>query len=183
MKKVFITLVFMLLMLNTSMAQKTQVEVVKSINPSEDARPNNPEVPEVITQSGSFERIVVVRLKNKTDILEALNTAAKKENIKDAVILSGAGSATGYHYHVVSNGEFPSKNYYIKNPDHPVDICNMSGFVIDGRVHAHITFSDDERAFGGHLEPGTNVFTFSVITIGVLGDDIDLSRADDKTYR
>lgn len=173
----------MLFILSASMAQKTQIEVVKSINSVEDARPNNPEIPDVITQSGSFERIVVVRLKHKADILEALNTAAEMEKIKNAVILSGAGSATGYHYHVVSNDEFPSKNYYIKNPVHPVDICNMSGFIIDGRIHAHITFSDDEKAFGGHLEEGTNVFTFSVITIGVFTEDIDLSRADDKTYR
>ena len=109
MKKILITLVLMLLILSVFMAQKTQIEVVKSINTIEDTRPNNPEIPEVITQSGSFERIVLVRLKNKTDIIEGLNTAVEKEMIKNAVILSGVGSATGYHCHVVSNGEFPSK--------------------------------------------------------------------------
>ena len=177
------TLVFMLVILSTAMAQKTQIEVTSTANPGEDTRPNNPEIPEVITQSGNFERIVVARLKNQVDILEGLKTAVEKEKIKNAVILSGAGSATGYHYHVVNNNEFPSKNYYIKNPSHSVDICNMSGFIINGRVHAHITFGDDEKAFGGHLEPETKVFTFAVITIGVFTNEIDLSRADDKTYR
>ena len=37
--------------------------------------------------------------------------------------------------------------------------------------------------FGGHLEPGTNVFTFAVVTLGVLPDNLDLSRLDDKDYR
>ena len=68
MKKILMTAVLMLLILSVFMAQKTQIEVVKSINTIEDTRPNNPEIPEVITQSGSFERIVLVRLKNKTDI-------------------------------------------------------------------------------------------------------------------
>ena len=33
------------------------------------------------------------------------------------------------------------------------------------------------------LEPGTNVFTFAIVTVGVFGDGVDLSRIDDKTYR
>jgi predicted DNA-binding protein with PD1-like motif len=59
----------------------------------------------------------------------------------------------------------------------------MNGYVIDGRVHAHITLADGDRAFGGHLEPDTNVFTFAIVTLGVLREDVDLSRVDDKTYR
>ena len=34
----------------------------------------------------------------------------------------------------------------------------------------------------GHLEPGTTVFTFAIITIGVM-NDADLTRVDDWTYR
>jgi hypothetical protein len=46
-----------------------------------------------------------------------------------------------------------------------------------------MTMTNDEHAFGGHLEPGTNVFTFAIVTIGVLPDNLDLSKLDDKTYR
>jgi predicted DNA-binding protein with PD1-like motif len=55
--------------------------------------------------------------------------------------------------------------------------------VIDGRVHAHVTFANSDKAFGGHLEAGTTVFTFAVVTVGVLSDGADLSRVDAKTYR
>jgi predicted DNA-binding protein with PD1-like motif len=58
----------------------------------------------------------------------------------------------------------------------------MNGYVIDGRVHAHMTMATPDKAFGGHLEPGTNVFTFAIVTVGVM-NDVDLSRVDDKTYR
>jgi predicted DNA-binding protein with PD1-like motif len=59
----------------------------------------------------------------------------------------------------------------------------MNGYVIDGRIHAHMTMTNPEHAFGGHLEPGTRVFTFAVITVGVFADGIDLSKVDDKTWR
>jgi predicted DNA-binding protein with PD1-like motif len=59
----------------------------------------------------------------------------------------------------------------------------MNGYIINGAIHAHITLANPDKAFGGHLEPGTNVFTFAIVTIGVLNDSIDLSRVDDKTYR
>jgi len=59
----------------------------------------------------------------------------------------------------------------------------MNGYIIDGRVHAHVTLTNEDGAFGGHLEEGTTIFTFAIVTIGIFKDGIDLSRVDDKTYR
>jgi predicted DNA-binding protein with PD1-like motif len=112
-----------------------------------------------------------------------LERMVQERKIRNAVILTGAGSVRGYHVHVVSNRDFPSKNIYLKNPEAPADITNMSGYVIDGVVHAHITLANDRQAFGGRLERGTPVFTFAVVTIGVLADGVDLRRIDDKNYR
>ena len=83
----------------------------------------------------------------------------------------------------VTNRTFPSKDMYVKNPTGSADVIGMNGYIMDGRVHAHITLANPERAFGGHLEPGTNVFTFAVVTLGVMNDDVDFARLDDKTYR
>jgi predicted DNA-binding protein with PD1-like motif len=54
---------------------------------------------------------------------------------------------------------------------------------MNGRLHPHITLATPQHAFGGHLEPGTKVFTFAIVTVGVLPDDLDLSKLDDKDYR
>jgi len=105
------------------------------------------------------------------------------EGIENAVILAAAGSVRGYHLHSVINREFPSENVYFKDPTHPADIVSINGYVIDGRIHAHITLADEEKAFGGHLEPGTDVFTFAVVTLGVFAPEVSLDRVDDKTYR
>ena len=172
-----------LFVINVACSQKTRLQVTKPTTAYDDSKPNSKEVPDAITQTGQLERIVVARFKFNTDLLEGIEKAVGQEKIANAVILSGVGSVRGYHIHVVSNRDFPSKNVYTEDSEHPADLLSINGYVIDGRVHAHVTLADDDKAFGGHLEKGTNVFTFAVITLGVLSDEIDLSRVDDKTYR
>jgi predicted DNA-binding protein with PD1-like motif len=164
-------------------AAETRTEVVKATTPALDAKPLSPAVPDVYAIDARFERVVILRFKHQTDLLDGLTRMVKENGIRNAVILSGIGSVRGYHYHVVSNRDFPSKNMFVKDPGTPADITGMSGYVIDGAIHSHITLSNDRHAFGGHLEPGTPVFTFAAITIGVLPDDAKLQRLDDKTFR
>src|SRR4030042_3381310 len=79
-------------------------------------------VPSVYILSSDVKRIVVVRLKNKTDLLEGLNEAVKKEGIKNGVILHGIGSVTSYHIHsVAETTEFPTINVFAK-ADGPYDV-------------------------------------------------------------
>jgi uncharacterized protein len=172
-----------LAILNLAAAQPIRTELTNATTPAEDARANSDKVPDVYALTGQFDRILVLRFKNQTDLLAGLERIVKECKIRNAVILSGIGSVKSYHYHTVSNGTFPSKNVFVKNSDGPADIAGMNGYVIDGRVHAHITFSDPDKAFGGHLEPGTTVFTFAIVTVGVFKDGIDLNRVDDKNYR
>lgn len=148
-----------------------------------DNTPLSPKVPESTAISTQFERIVVLRLKHQTDLLSAIEKQVKDQKISNAIILSGFGSAISTHYHVVANRTFPPSNYFVENEKDKVDIVNINGAVFNGRVHSHITFSDDTKAFGGHLEPRTRAFTFAVITLGVLPASFDMSRYDDKDLR
>ena len=125
--------------------------------------------------------MVVLRFKYQADLLAGIEKMVKEQKIRSAVILAGAGSVRNYQVHQVSNRTFPSKNTFVQDPSAPADIVSMNGYVIDGRVHAHLTMANPDHAFGGHLEPGTNVFTFAIVTLGVF--DGDLSRVDDKNYR
>jgi predicted DNA-binding protein with PD1-like motif len=163
--------------------QETRTEITNSATSVTDFKPNSDTVPDVYAISGQFERVLVLRFKHQTDLLSGLESMVKKHKIRNAVILSGIGSVRGYRFHVVSNRTFPSKNMYVKNPTAPADLTSMNGYVIDGRVHAHVTLADADKALGGHLEAGTEVFTFAAVTIGVLNDSTDLSRIDDKSYR
>jgi predicted DNA-binding protein with PD1-like motif len=165
-------------------AQETRrVMENRSPTPQENARPNSDQVPDVYAITGRFDRVVVLRFKYQTDLLAGLAQMVQREKIRNGVILAGIGSVTGYSVHQVSNGSFPSQNTIVTNPAAPADLISMNGYIIDGRVHAHATLANPDKAFGGHLEPGTKVFTFVIVTIGVMADGADFGRVDDKTYR
>ncbi|MBZ5561898.1 MAG: DNA-binding protein [Acidobacteriia bacterium] len=140
------------------------------------------DVPDAYTVSGHFTRIVVARMKNQVDMLVGLRAALAREKIRNAVILSGAGSLVSYHVHVVSNTTLPATEAFFKG-EGPFDLVTANGYIIEGRVHCHITFSNPEKSLGGHLEPGTRVFTFAIITLGVLDDATSLKRFDDSSWR
>lgn len=164
--------------------QQTRKEIVNAApTPAEDAKPNSDQVAGAYAVSGHFERVLVLRFKFDVDLLAGIEKMVSNEKIRNAVILAGIGSVRGYHIHQVSNRTFPSKNMFVKDPTAPADLIAMNGYVIDGKVHAHMTLANPDKAFGGHLEPGTSVFTFAIITVGVLDEGTGLSRMDDKTYR
>src|SRR5712664_2514793 len=165
-------------------AQETRREIVNAApTPAEDAKANSNKVPDVYAIKGQFDRIVILRFKFNSDLLAGMEKMVKQEKIRNAVILSGAGSVRGYHIHQVSNRDFPSKNMFVKNPTEPADLISMNGYIINGKIHAHMTLATPDRAFGGHLEPGTTVFTFGIVTLGVMSDGADFTYLDDKTYR
>lgn len=162
---------------------QTRTEVVRATTPQGDSKANSDKVPEAYAIGGQFERIVVMRFKFQSDLLAGMEKMVKDQKIKNAVILSGVGSLRNYHVHSVHNRDFPSKNLYIKDSVTPADIISVNGYVIDGRIHAHMTLTDGDKAFGGHIEPANNVFTFAIVTLGVFGDGVSLDKVDDKTYR
>jgi predicted DNA-binding protein with PD1-like motif len=177
-----IALLFVLALL--AFAQQTRHEKSNlSANPLDDTKPNSDKVPDVYAVDGQFDRIVVLRFKFGADLLAGLEKMVAREKIKNAVILAGAGSVRGYHVHQVSNRDLPSKNMFVKDPTAPADLIGMNGYVINGKIHAHMTMATADHAFGGHLEPGTEVFTFGIVTVGVMKDGADFTHLDEKGYR
>jgi predicted DNA-binding protein with PD1-like motif len=136
---------------------------------------------EVKTITTRFERIEIIRMKPGTDMLDGLNKAVKEKNIKNAVILAGIGSVTDYHYHVVSDKNLPPAEEFPK-ASVPMDLVSMQGYILNGRVHAHIALSDENSVVGGHLENGTKALTFFIVTIGILSDSLHIESFDNYKF-
>lgn len=134
-------------------------------------------LPDVYAVSSQFERIEIARMSSGIDLLEGLNKVVNEKKIKNGVILSGIGSVTDYHFHVVSDKNLPPAEEFPK-ASVAKDLTSVQGYILDGRVHAHITLSDENSVIGGHLEPGTKALTFFIITIGVLSEDLDIAHFD-----
>jgi predicted DNA-binding protein with PD1-like motif len=177
--------VLILFVVTTSMvfAQETRRETVNaSHNPADDTKANSDNVPDVYAITGHFDRIVVLRFKYQTDLLAGMEKMVKQENIRNGVILSAVGSVRGYQLHQVSNRTLPSHDIFETNPSEPADLVSMNGYVIEGKLHPHMTLATPDKVIAGHLESGTQVFTFAIVTIGVM-NDVDFRRLDDKSYR
>ena len=174
---------FLALVAVASAQQTRHEELRKSANPADDLRPNSDKIPDVYTVEGQFDRVITLRFKFGADLLAGIEKVVSEQKIRNAVILSAAGSVRGYNLHQVSNRDLPSKNMFEKDPTAPADLISMNGYVINGIVHAHMTLATPEKAFGGHLEPGSEVFTFAIVTIGVMKDGVDFTHLDDKNYR
>jgi len=171
-----------LLMLSLAPAFASQ-EIVQTPPVPSDSKPNDPSVPDVYAGSGQFERIVVLRMKYGTDLLTDIEKGVAAEHIQNGVILSGIGSVRGFRVHQMANRDLPTRNIFTTEPTTQADLDSVNGYVIGGKVHAHVVLGVNlERAVAGHLEKGTEVFSYAVVTIGVL-KGIDLSRVEDKGYR
>ena len=127
--------------------------------------------------TSEFERIEIIRMRSGADLLAGLREAVQQRNIKNAVILAGIGSVTDYHFHVVSDKNLPPAEEFPK-ASVPKDLISVQGYILNERVHAHITLSDENSVIGGHLEPGTKALTFFIVTIGVLPDELDIEYLD-----
>jgi hypothetical protein len=129
--------------------------------------------------TADIQKVHLFRFNMGDDLLEELQRGVEAADISNGVIVAGVGSLVSYHIHVVGEKARPVPNIFVKEKG-GYDITAMQGYILDGRVHAHITVSDAEKAIGGHLEPGCEVYTFVAVTIvevaGVDLTDMDAVR-------
>ena len=116
------------------------------------------------TQSAGVQRVILARLDPGEDLLLSLRAAVQESRIQSGMILSGIGSLSRYRAHVVETTALPPGDVFFEG-EGPFDILCLTGFILDGRVHAHITFSNTETAMGGHLEEGCRILTFAVVAL------------------
>ena len=127
--------------------------------------------------TSSISEVVTVRIDTDEDILATIEEAVQEQDIKHGIILTGVGSIKDYHIHVVKTTNIPPGNVFMKKSG-AFDVLSITGYVMNGRVHAHISISDEHEAIGGHLEPGCTTLTFCIVSIGIVaGADLtDLDR-------
>jgi len=138
-------------------------------------------MPEVLTLSTQFERIEIIRMRSGTDLLEGLNKALTEKKIRNGVILAGIGSVMDYHFHVVTDRNLPPAQEFPKAST-AMDLTSLQGYILNGKIHAHMTLSDENSMLGGHVEPGTKALTFFIITLGVLPDILSIQNFDNYKF-
>lgn len=129
----------------------------------------------------SAGRVFVVRPEYGEDLLEALRESVDRLDVRAGVFWAIGAVRKA----VVSYYDQTEKRYVRLRIDKPLEIVSCIGNVseLQGEriVHAHIALGDrDGNAYGGHLEPGTEVFSAEIFLIEVKGPPLTRSY-DERT--
>jgi predicted DNA-binding protein with PD1-like motif len=92
-------------------------------------------------------RIHILRVDPGEDVLESIQRFLKQANVQQAVVLGGYGTLAAYHLHWVTHNRIPTRNHFERG-EGGFELLSMSGLVVGGEPHIHVTLSTPDGAFG-----------------------------------
>lgn len=123
-------------------------------------------------------RIIIIHLKKGENILENIQAEIKRLNIKNAVLISAIGSLRKANLHFITNTDDLAVNRFV-TIERPIELASAQGLVIDGEPHFHLTISEPDGLYAGHMEPGCEVqYLAELALLEIKG--IDLARQLDE---
>lgn len=115
-------------------------------------------------------------------LLESIQEAIRKHHIRNGVVISGIGTFRKCRMHYITRTDMPPEDA-IYELCRPVELNSISGIIANGEPHLHISVSSGEHeAYGGHLEPGSEIAYLAEITI-LKCNDHKLVRKKDASGR
>ena len=147
------------------------------------------ELEKIRMSQGALGRVMAIRLGPGCDLLKSLERIAKRESLRSAVVLSGAGSLGQITLRNVRlfPEEFPivDRNRIYTPKKEPLELLSLSGNIAmrDGEsyVHCHVTVSsglDNGQAYGGHLTEGCIILSFCEVIIAEI-EGFEMKRSAD----
>lgn len=97
-------------------------------------------------------------------VLEGVEAQLKEMGIKDAIITSGIGSLQRLKIHLPSSLAEVTEDVY-KEYEGPLEVCSLTGTVINGKCHVHISVMNGDKVVGGHMEYGCEVLYLIELTL------------------
>jgi hypothetical protein len=114
-----------------------------------------------------FGRTIIIQLDRGEKIVESVSERLKAEGIKNAVVIGAVGSLQKLIYHRPTGMGAATVDEFL-TIEEPMEICSITGTVIDGTPHFHVVASGLECLYGGHLETETEVLYLAEITLAEL---------------
>ncbi len=111
-----------------------------------------------------FGRIVVLSFDRGEKFLEGIRKKLKELDIKNAVVVSAAGTFEKARFHRIKNCKIkPEDEFFVV--DAPMELSSVDGIVADGEPHFHMVFNDLDRAYAAHLEEDTIVLYLAEVVL------------------
>ena len=125
--------------------------------------------------SNKYGRCFFISLDKGEYVLESFREIIKKNNIRNAILVSAIGTLDYCVTHAVTTTNYPPVDVLARLEDKPLELSSIQGIVADGVPHFHAIVSDLDRTYSGHLEDGCRVlYLFEAVILEVGG--IELTR-------
>ena len=105
----------------------------------------------------NISRVHILRIDPGEDILSSVKNFLGETKIRQAIVLGGYGTLAAHCLHWVTHNRIPTENV-IASAEGGIEILGMSGLVVDGEPHIHVTLSTRQGAYGGHMEEGCKAY-------------------------
>ena len=109
-----------------------------------------------VFSSGRLGRLIQMGFGPGDFLLEGIRQGLTQQGVQNAVLLSGIGTLKRVRYHRVTT-TLPEPTNAFPQWEAPIEISSISGLVVNGEPHLHMTFSDLDSTQGVHLEDGCEV--------------------------
>ncbi|MEM2100611.1 MAG: DNA-binding protein [Thermoproteota archaeon] len=125
-------------------------------------------------------RVIVFRCDRGEDLLKTIEKVASENNVANGVVVSAIGTLEKCHMHRVTSKGLPPEEEYVEI-DGPLEVNSVDGIIANGKLHAHISVSDSNGTYGGHLEPGSPVLYLAEIVLAEIAGISFNRELDEKT--
>ncbi len=123
-------------------------------------------------------RTFIIRLEKGDLLRESIEELAKKENINNAVVLSGIATFDKAQLQMTTTYDYPIE-YYKHTLEEPLELASLDGTIIDFSPHIHGVIGNAEHTWAGHLLDGCRILYLAEIVIQEIICQ-DLIRKPDK---
>ena len=119
--------------------------------------------------TNNFGRIVIIHLEKGDCILESVNNELERLQLKNGILLSAIGSLRKATLHYIASTTDRALNKFL-TIESPIVLSSAQGLIINGEPHFHLTLSDPQHVYTGHMENGCEVQYLAELAILELTD-------------
>lgn len=130
-------------------------------------------------RNGGGDKILAIFTRGDL-LLEGLIEIAEREGFDVAAITGGIGSLDRCTFYYITGTTIPIPKEYV-TLEGPIEVASIQGTIIEGQPHVHLTISDLNRVYTGHLEPGSRVLFRVEVSLQVLEGVRLTSKRNDET--
>lgn len=128
--------------------------------------------------SNETGRTFILRMERGDLLREKIVELCKRNNIKNAVVLSGIATFDIVNMQMTNTLGYPIE-YDVHNLTQPLELASLDGTIINSEPHIHGVIGNGNHTWAGHMLDGCRILYLGEVVIQEV-PGVDLIRKPDK---